>query len=113
MEQDDQAINLPNAKFLGKSTYGVGFCHPLENARVAKDMLQPPPKNALRKRPGVFCFASPSIPAFTALSPALFFSFSASFRPYVDKEAHCCALMCMKGLGRGVTFGLGVALGLV
>mmetsp|Transcript_73488 Transcript_73488/g.119272 ORF Transcript_73488/g.119272 Transcript_73488/m.119272 type:complete len:434 (+) Transcript_73488:93-1394(+) len=49
--QDDLAINLPNAKFLGTSTYAVGYRHPTDNARLYKDDLAPLPRSALRKRP--------------------------------------------------------------
>ena len=50
--QDDLGLALPAAKFLGTSTYSAGFIHPLDNARIRKDELMPPPKSALRKRPG-------------------------------------------------------------
>ena len=49
--QDDLGLALPPAKFLGTSTYSTGYIHPLDNARIRKDELMPPPKGALRKRP--------------------------------------------------------------
>ena len=49
--QDDSAAALPSAKFLARSTYSAGFCAPVENKRLEKDLLMPSSKNGLRKRP--------------------------------------------------------------
>jgi hypothetical protein len=49
--QDDFSVNMPNAKFLAKSTYCTGYQHPKELDRLRKDELQPV-KGNLRKRPG-------------------------------------------------------------
>ena len=49
--KDDSAAALPSSKFLARSTYSAGFCAPVENKRLQKDLLMPPSKNGLRKRP--------------------------------------------------------------